>query len=236
LLVILAWRWSVAKVAAAGLAISVAAALSIQYINGLHRVLIPDALPFYLCGFCLGMLSAEVVIGRPSRRALLAVSCIGFLAAALAIPLEHFSPSSVVLSSVWAVGFAALVIVGAGGTMQRVLSWRPLRSLGLASFSAYLIHGTVFLLISIPLSRLAWGVPARTAVYFLIGIPVAVGTAWVFFRSVESPIHRKARDVARRYEAERRAPAAAKPNGRVATGPLRRSLSSRKGDPQTGVR
>jgi peptidoglycan/LPS O-acetylase OafA/YrhL len=118
LLVILAWRWSAAKVAAAGIAISVAAALSVQSINGLHRVLIPDMLPFYLCGFCLGMWCAEIVVGGASRRALLAVSCIGFLAAAVAIPLEHFSPSSVVLSSVWAAGFAALLVVGARGTMQ----------------------------------------------------------------------------------------------------------------------
>jgi peptidoglycan/LPS O-acetylase OafA/YrhL len=55
-----------------------------------------------------------------------------------------------------------------------------------------LIHGTIFMLISIPLPRWGWSIGPRVFVYFAV-IPLVVLFAWWFYRHVEEPAHLYAR-------------------------------------------
>jgi peptidoglycan/LPS O-acetylase OafA/YrhL len=75
-----------------------------------------------------------------------------------------------------------------GGHLRRVLAVRPLAFVGAFSYSLYLIHA--------PLLQTEWqyglrplhlGAPLTLALLTLVGVPLAVGTAYVFFLVCERP-------------------------------------------------
>ncbi len=78
----------------------------------------------------------------------------------------------------------AVVIAGAyhAGPLQRALQWRPLRSLGVVSYGAYLYHWPIFLWLSA--QRVGFGGLAL----FGLRISVTMAVASLSYRFLESPI------------------------------------------------
>ncbi len=182
-------RWNPAVVAAAGLAAAALWAAGLK----VTRLTVADAvLPWWIGTFCVGMLVAHVA-RQPSRLRVPWLTA-GAIAGLIAFPVEWAKgPEFVGLRPLWAAFFGALVLVSSSGPPERFLSIPVVRRLGLCSYSAYLVHGTVFMLMSIPMSRGAWSQGVRIATYFLVGIPLALVIAWVYYRRVEEPFHRVAR-------------------------------------------
>lgn len=97
-----------------------------------------------------------------------------------------------------------LVIVGlaaGGGVAARVLSLRPFRELGHASFALFLVHVPVYAWMMIPLAPTVTRMPApaRAGVYAAY-LALTTLTAWAAQRRVADPL---ARAVLRRYAAAR---------------------------------
>jgi peptidoglycan/LPS O-acetylase OafA/YrhL len=102
------------------------------------------------------------------------------------IVIDHYAPLSLLSCFGWAFGFGALVFgccVVPG--LRRIAEWNPLRSLGKVSYSAYLIHGTVYMLVAVPLTRLHASMPVRAVVFLVVAIPLALLAATVLNRLVE---------------------------------------------------
>ncbi len=91
------------------------------------------------------------------------------------------------------VGASAIVVVAIGwDPARRLLERRTLQWLGKVSFSLYLVHEPIVVLIGTLFpERWAWLVP-------VVAIPVAVAVAAVFRRWVEAPSHRLAKLLQRR--------------------------------------
>ncbi|RLP09119.1 acyltransferase [Propionibacterium australiense] len=68
------------------------------------------------------------------------------------------------------------------GSVQRLLSWRPLVALGDMSYSVYLIHWPVFVLTMAALGRSQLGAPES-----LGAIALSLGLAWLMRRFVDGP-------------------------------------------------
>ena len=126
------------------------------------------------------------------------------VAVVVAIGADELITNAVVgsLVSEVVVGFAAAVAIvviasqrpsrsGTGDVVYRVgqaLSWRPLCSLGRASYSLYLVHYPIVVLHLTVVDDRGWGVPASLLALTAVSIPaIAVVTAAVFY-SVERPL------------------------------------------------
>lgn len=113
------------------------------------------------------------------------------LALALALPRGDAAADDVLWLPDLAVGAAvALLFVWSGGALApwpaRVLALRPLVALGAFSYSLYLVHGPLVIV----LGALLWRVQAGTAVsglaYALL-VPAVVALAYAFHRAFERP-------------------------------------------------
>jgi peptidoglycan/LPS O-acetylase OafA/YrhL len=122
--------------------------------------------------------------------------------------LGALAVASLLLTAYWWPGVTNLVLPAAGAALLVVvavtvapvsafLSARPVRWLGLISFSLYLIHEPIEVLLGYVLgpSNGAWVLP--------IGVPLSLAAAWVFWRFVEAPAHRLSRTVGRRVDSRR---------------------------------
>ena len=182
-------HWSLRTVAGTGLCISWGFAIAI---NRTHADVSDALLPWWLGTFCMGMLAAGVAHHQDRFRQPILIAGAG--AALVALPLEWIKGPGYVLSRpLWAVAFSALVLASSEGPLRSALTVPAVRRLGLCSYSAYLIHGTVFMLMSVPMSRDAWPQSARIVSYFFVGIPLVVVLAWAYYQRVELPAHRLAR-------------------------------------------
>lgn len=93
-------------------------------------------------------------------------------------------------------GPAAALLLAAVATrsaplLVRVLDLRPLRALGLFSYSLYLIHAPLVVSINekIVRGRVAEGLPTL-AVTMALAVPTAIGVAWLFSKVFETPFQR----------------------------------------------
>jgi peptidoglycan/LPS O-acetylase OafA/YrhL len=73
-------------------------------------------------------------------------------------------------------------------SLTALLQWPPMLALGRFSYSVYLIHGPVLMLIYRRIDSLGLTANARAAVMFLLAPPVALAVAWLFHRAVERPL------------------------------------------------
>lgn len=150
--------------------------------------------PWLIGLFALGMLAAQLTtrptIGPWPARALAAV--------AIGLPVVLLVGSAALQSRVWIAEIlagiaiaAALAVLGrrslAGHSLGpvRVFQSRPMRYLGLISYSIYLVHSPILALGNILLLPLQVTTLARWAIMMLVVVPVALGAGWLFFRLVE---------------------------------------------------
>jgi len=91
-----------------------------------------------------------------------------------------------------ALGAVGIVVcAGAATRFRRVLEGRVPQFLGRISFSLYLVHLPVLATLAFLLGDWNWPVVG------LVGVPLALLTGWAFFRLVEKPLHRVAREAKR---------------------------------------
>jgi len=160
--------------------------------------------PWYIGLFAMGMIAAEQTYRRMSdaadksfRRLL-----IGFgLAAFACVALVTLHGGSLVLHSylvdmAMGAGSAAILIwcgrhvrltEGRRPLLVRLLSSRPLVALGVMSFSLYLVHQPMWLILDPLVARYSLSVGQDLAVRLILGVPVVVALAYIFYLLVERP-------------------------------------------------
>ena len=149
--------------------------------------------------FGLGMVAAAMAAGHVSVRPLLACRPAWFLLAgagfgALAVAGYFLQgPEAFYLDGLWGLMYFCLIaaVIQARG-LNRIASFGPLVAVGRISYSVYLIHGTIYLLLFFALQRL--GVPAGLdyALITTVGIALVLGVSHLFHRWVERPFMNKA--------------------------------------------
>jgi peptidoglycan/LPS O-acetylase OafA/YrhL len=90
-------------------------------------------------------------------------------------------------------GILGYVILNAGSQSipNRILRYGPLVGLGTVSYTLYLVHVSLYFLVSEVFSRLMGYAPVtyRSAlVVSIVSAAVSVSVAWISFRYIESPI------------------------------------------------
>jgi peptidoglycan/LPS O-acetylase OafA/YrhL len=97
------------------------------------------------------------------------------------------------------VGISIIIVLSAQMPMlSRLLSSRPMRFLGLISFSLYLVHEPIVIAVSKAIDR-----PTLAAV---VAMPIAIAVSILFYRIVERPAHRLSRRVRDRADADDNSP------------------------------
>lgn len=150
------------------------------------------ALPGRIFEFVLGMLAAVQMARMPEAPA--RVWMHRYLAGALALGLaalavaHGWSPYSPITDVLWGLAFFCLLMCGAGWSAVGGgwLQWRPLVSLGLISYSVYLIHEPLIRRVY-PLVQGRHVSPVATLLFSeLVLGPLLIGLGWLFFRLVEA--------------------------------------------------
>jgi len=147
--------------------------------------------PSFLVIFCMGIWAARVQHSWPVGR----LSCLALalgLAAVLVDPWSGFYPQTSILLAASAT--VCILLAGPRGILAQGLGWRPLASLGLVSYTLYLIHNPF---VSLGGKLLEPRLHGAVLVAGMIGcacIPVVV--APILFRILELPFHRLARRLA----------------------------------------
>lgn len=101
----------------------------------------------------------------------------------LALFLQHLTVGVATMA-----GLIAMTGTGSArpGVVARLLTWRPARSLGLFSFSLYLVHYPIVAVVTIVAVRpLDLGVPATFALLLVTCVPASLLAAYGFHRLVE---------------------------------------------------
>ena len=188
-MVLIVRRWGVAPV------ITVAAMLSIVLstisVDGALWAALTDEhnLPVRLVQFVAGVACARLfVAGRlPSPKVLWAVTLLGGLVA-VAWSTAALEPGRVL---VWAVPCATVTLLVAG-THGRRLARTPLERWGLGSYSFYIVHQPMILVLG-PLSGRIDSDVVRLLFGLLLALPATAAVAWGLYVLVERPSHRYGR-------------------------------------------
>lgn len=177
----------------------------------LHTVGIEPAwfgvVPQYVALFVFGMFAATIVASQESRWARLRegmrwdiVAAIAFTVVCAYEVLSH-GYEWVYGDYPMGIGVASLLIACAqvtrGRRLRRLLATKPLRVIGSFSYSLYLIHAPLIQIIwQYAIHPLHYSDPITFALLVLIGTPLIVGTAYLFFRVFERPFLYSRRPVA----------------------------------------
>lgn len=156
-------------------------------LTGEPYAILYESVPGRWFEFAAGMVAAELVRrGAPAPRARLA------LASALWIPVATW----VHVIDVWAFPLDRVVCGASFGCFLWLASsarapWstapaRALAWIGGLSYSLYLVHQPLLIALS-PLA-LARGLDAAAAAGLLLGVPLSIGVAWLFFAVFERPV------------------------------------------------
>jgi len=158
----------------------------------------------FLSAFACGMLAAQIGVSpHPGERALreripwgsltIGLALLTAVAALSRLLIQHRMLGDVL------VGFTmmALLIYCTGivsGTATRTIPWalkllqaRPLVSVGVFSYSLYLIHFPILALIHIQLRALHLAPVTRLGVLLFVGTPVCIAAAYLFHLAFEKP-------------------------------------------------
>lgn len=138
--------------------------------------------------FAMGMVASWLVqrglTGRQVRPWAIAVSVVALLAV---VPNRLFDQQALTQPVVGAAVALWLVVLAASdrGRVRAVLASRPLRYLGLFSYSLYLFHSPLLAFANLALLDAPLSIGARLAVMWLVALPLAVLLSWVAFWLVE---------------------------------------------------
>lgn len=196
-------RWGSRAVTAVAVAASSALAAAflsvpqLQHFNSQENGLTPQ----YLGLFALGMLAAEIAFSpQPHPARLRAQWPWGLLAAnafvllAVVTALVPYNALGHVLLDL-CVGLCAsclLVAASRAGRIQTLLSVRPLVAIGGFAYSLYLIHFPIIQLVwQWVIHPLGLGPGVSLALHWLVGLPLSVGGAYLFFLACERPFLRR---------------------------------------------
>ena len=191
LLVFAVRRLGLARVVLAVVAVNVVYRLGLQVAVDNHMVaassplateVLPNLLPGRWAEFAFGMVAAHVYVrGSVSRIA----SPFGW-ALLLLVPLAVLSVGSPLEHILFGgVFFLLLCIVLSGGNLiARILSWRPLVTLGVMSYSIYLVHQPIVVSLAHLLHQTGAS-PLLVFVEIVLLIPAILGVAWLLFITVE---------------------------------------------------
>jgi peptidoglycan/LPS O-acetylase OafA/YrhL len=143
---------------------------------------LPNLLPGRWAEFAFGMVAAHVYvrgsvsrIASPYGWAILPLVPLAVLS--VGSPLEH-----ILFGGIF---FLLLCIVLSGGNLiARVLSWRPLVTLGVMSYSIYLVHQPIVVSLAYLLHQTGAS-PRLVFVEIVLLIPAILGVAWLLFITVE---------------------------------------------------
>ncbi len=173
----------------------------LQHLNSIKDIAVFGAAPQYLGLFAIGCLGADVAFGRTPPLAflrkpvfalmLLVISAITMVLVSkvrlwhggvMAVPFSDF------FVGIWAMSLMVAAANPEIAWLNKVFSWRPLVAIGTFAYSIYLIHG--------PLIQVIWQYvlfPLRPNPFLMlsslciIGIPLIVGCAHLFFVVCERP-------------------------------------------------
>ncbi|HEY2638093.1 MAG TPA: hypothetical protein VGI54_11925, partial [Solirubrobacteraceae bacterium] len=168
------------------------------HVAGIDTFVIQSA-PDLAALFALGVLAGGIVIASERRRSL----PWAWIALAAAVPvlatiawqgsvwtLDRLFWVDLALGPAIACLLAALV-TGHPARLLRFLDSRPIRNLGLASYSLYLIHGPIVVVVyeKVVAGRVGHGVPSFLLAVVLI-VPLSIGSARAFAAVFEIPFQR----------------------------------------------
>lgn len=149
---------------------------------------LPNLLPGRWAEFVFGMLAAELyrrghlanVVGRRQSMLMLALPVLVIAGFALvANPLSHLLFGLVFF-------LVVVLVLAPSGPLSRLFSWTPLVSVGLMSYSLYLVHQPVVQAAAFLLREHASLAPAGVLTWLLLAIVPLVGLfAWLLFTTVE---------------------------------------------------
>jgi len=186
LLLLMVRRWSAVAMVATVTLVVVTVGVVGPHVSGLDTFVIQSP-PDLAALFALGVLTAGIVGAGAARRSW----PWAWLALAAAVPvlamilvqgsvwtLDHLFWVDLALGPAIACLLAGLA-TGQAAPLLRLLDSRPIRSLGLSSYSLYLTHGPIVIIVyeKIVAGRVAQGVPA-----FLVTLALALPLTIVFAR------------------------------------------------------
>lgn len=150
------------------------------------------ALPGRLFEFALGMVAAVRLAGLREapprawmRGYLCAATVFGLLALFITRRWSQYAP---ITDVIWGLSFFCMVLCGGGWSAAGGgwLEWRPLVSLGLISYSVYLIHEPLIQRAAVLLQALHLSAMSTLMLFELVVGPLMIGLGWGFFRVVEA--------------------------------------------------
>jgi peptidoglycan/LPS O-acetylase OafA/YrhL len=157
--------------------------------------------PWFIGLFAMGMAGAVLQTSprAPSETSRLRKLFCGPLGAiGLAIAFCLFLQSRVAMdyvfgaATLWLILYCGRTTNGASLFVQqpllKLLQSKLLQRIGNISYSIYLIHGPVLMLIYRSIDHTNMSANARAAIMFLIAPAITLGAAWVFHRLVEQPL------------------------------------------------
>lgn len=105
----------------------------------------------------------------------------------LAVTVTDVLGASAFTPFLWALAFGLLLLASAHpGLLRSIATSRPARRLGEVSYSAYLVHGPVLMLLAIPLTHAELPRLLRQGLMFGLGLPLILVAATAFHRTVET--------------------------------------------------
>lgn len=152
--------------------------------------------PDFAALFAVGILAAGIVTSTRARRSWLwgwlALAAVAPVVATLwwqgsVWPLDHLYWIDLALGPAIALLLSALA-TGQAKHLMRVLDSRPLRTLGRSSYSLYLLHGPIVVVVyeEFVAKRFHTG-PGAFLVTAALAVPVAIVLAWIFAAVFETP-------------------------------------------------
>lgn len=144
--------------------------------------------------FALGVIAAGLISGRlrlpPHLARCLQCGPIVALITCAVVALSLRRANFFLLPVVWGAYCTVVVVYGKSENthFRRMINSKLLAATGRISYSLYLTHGSVFMLMTILPSRWNWSSNLRTLWYFALGVPLSYAVAYLLFLSVERPL------------------------------------------------